>query len=234
MGDKRVPTVHPDKDDGRAKAAPKQRTGQSAQHEAKKVEVGMVVEADAGDLGQQDISEAKVTGIVHDRKGEVETIVAEKGTVFRKKLEIPTERIQSVEQKNGAGQQDDSPGKVVFSASEAEVDALKPVGAEALPPEGLNKAGSGNDLLDQTGNALPTDVGQRRREKASAAGASDRAEAGGAEEGAAGAGAAAKAAGGADGAGGQPATQEGNSRAADAPPGCRGCCRRRRKGQNIT
>jgi len=163
MADKQFSGTRFDSAGGAATGRPEHPAAKGAQKEAQKVEVGMVVEADEGDLGQEDISEAKVTDIVRDQTGEVEAIVAEKGTVFRKQLEIPTERIQTVAPK-GSGDQSDSPGKVVFSASEVEVEALTPAGTEAFPPEDLTGRGRGNDLLDQTGRALPTDIGLRSRE----------------------------------------------------------------------
>ena len=122
------------------------RQGQGAQETAKKIEVGMVVEADEGDLGQEDISEAKVTDIVHDQAGNVETIVAEKGTIFRKQLDIPVERIQSVAQETGGDVSDGSPRKVIISASEEEIDVLAPVGPEAFPPEDLARPKYADDL----------------------------------------------------------------------------------------
>jgi NRAMP (natural resistance-associated macrophage protein)-like metal ion transporter len=139
--------------------------GQGAQEEAKKVEVGMVVEADRGDLGQEDISEAKVTDIVHDQAGDVESIVVEKGTVFRKELDIPAERIQSVAQETSNGKSDGLTHKVIISASEEEVDALTPVGPEAFPPEDLTRPEHADKLLDRAGESLPTDVGLRRLEE---------------------------------------------------------------------
>ena len=163
MADEQSSGNNLDSEGGAAKARPERPAGEGAQQEAQKVEVGMVVEADEGDLGQDDISEAKVTDIVRGQTGEVESIVAEKGTVFRKQLEIPTERIQTVAPK-GSGRLSDSPGKVVFTASEVEVDALTPAGTETFPPEDLTERGRGNDLLDQTVRALPTDVGLRSRE----------------------------------------------------------------------
>lgn len=64
-----------------------------SREEAMKIEIGMVVEADEGDLGLKDIGETKVTEIVHDQAGNVEAIIVEKGIiVFRKYLEIPVER----------------------------------------------------------------------------------------------------------------------------------------------
>jgi NRAMP (natural resistance-associated macrophage protein)-like metal ion transporter len=162
MGDQRSPEATSDRDGG---AKPATQAGQGTQEEAKQIEVGMVVEADEGDLGQEDISEAKVTEIVHDPAGNVETIVAEKGTIFRKQLEIPVERIRSVAQDPGGDEADGSPGKVIIAASEQEVEALASVGPEALPPEGLTRPTDEDDLLDLTVKALPTDVGLRRREE---------------------------------------------------------------------
>jgi len=162
MSDKRYSEANSDQYGGSKQAI---QSGQGAQETAKKIEVGMVVEADEGDLGQEDISEAKVTDIVHDQAGNVETIVAEKGTIFRKQLDIPVERIQSVAQETGGNKPNGSPSKVIISASEEEVDALAAVGREAFPPEDLNKRKYGDDLLDATGKALPTDVGLRRLEE---------------------------------------------------------------------
>jgi len=44
---------------------------QGSQEEAIKIEIGMVTEADEGNLGLEDIGEAKVTDIVHDQTGNV-------------------------------------------------------------------------------------------------------------------------------------------------------------------
>jgi NRAMP (natural resistance-associated macrophage protein)-like metal ion transporter len=149
--------------DGASKQA--DQAGQGSKKEANKIEVGMVIEAAEGDLGQEDISEAKVTDIVHDQLGNVETIVAEKGAIFSKQLDIPVERIQSVVQGIGGDESGDTSGKVIFSASEEEVEALTAVGAEEFPPEDLTRPRYENDLLDITGKALPTDVGLRRLEE---------------------------------------------------------------------
>jgi len=162
MDDKQSPEINSNRD-GESKQANQAVPG--TQEEAKKIEVGMVVEADEGDLGQEDISEAKVTDVVHDQSGDVETIVAEKGTIFRKQLEIPVKRIQSVSQETGGDESDSSPSKVVITASEEEIEALGSVGPEAFPPEDLTRPEYGDDLLDITGKALPTDVGLRRLEE---------------------------------------------------------------------
>jgi NRAMP (natural resistance-associated macrophage protein)-like metal ion transporter len=162
MGDKRLPEAKSDRDGGSKQA---DQAGQGDQEAANKIEVGMVVEADEGDLGQEDISKAKVTDIVHDPAGNVETIVVEKGIIFRKQLDIPVERIRAVTQETGGDESDGSPSKVIVSATEEEVEALAPVGPEPLPPEDLTRPKYGDDLLDVTGKALPTDVGLRRLEE---------------------------------------------------------------------
>ncbi len=137
---------------------------QGTQEEALKIEIGMVVEADEGDLGREDIGEAKVTEIVHDQAGNVEAIIVEKGIVFRKYIEIPVERIQSVTHKTEADESEGTPWKVLFSASEDEVDALTAVGLEEFPPKDLVESKYKDDLLDLTEKALPTVVGLRRLE----------------------------------------------------------------------
>jgi NRAMP (natural resistance-associated macrophage protein)-like metal ion transporter len=165
MDDKHSPAKTSDRDGGSKQVNPANRTGQGAKEKASKIVVGMVVEADEGDLGQEDISEVKVTDVVHDQAGNVETIVAEKGTVFRKQLEIPAERVRSVSQEPAAEESDGLPGKVIVTASEDEVDALTAVGTEAFPPEDLTRPKYGDDLLDLTEKAVPTVVGLRRLEE---------------------------------------------------------------------
>src|SRR5712692_1857812 len=99
---------------------------------AKDIEPGMVVEATKGDLGEEDVSKPKVTDVVEDQDGNVEKLVVEKGVVFKKKLEIPANRIQSVDQKPD---DDQSQGKVTVEVGKEETRALSAVGAEELPPE---------------------------------------------------------------------------------------------------
>ena len=61
----------------------------------------MLVEATGGDLGEADLSKPRVTGVTHDRDGQLETIVVQKGVLFNKTLEISADRIESVEQATG-------------------------------------------------------------------------------------------------------------------------------------
>lgn len=141
--------VNSDRDAGEKKV------GQGAQKETREIEVGMVIEADDGDLGQEDISQARVTDIVYDEAGDVETIVAEKGTIFRKVLEIPVERFQSVEHETGVDVASGSQGKVIFSASELEVAALTAVGREAFPFSEMDPLDHQDDVSGVIRQALP-------------------------------------------------------------------------------
>ena len=162
MGDKQIIEANSNRD-GELKQFDK--PGQGDQEEARKIEIGMVVEADEGDLGQEDISEAKVTDIIHDPAGKVESIVAKKGVFFTKHLEISVDRIMSVAQEADVDTADGSSSKVTISASEVEVEALTLVGTEAFPPEDLTRIKHNDDLLDETAEALPTSNGLRRLEE---------------------------------------------------------------------
>jgi len=75
------------------------------------VETGMIVEATKGDLGEEDVSKPKVTGVVHDQQGKVDKVVVQKGVIFRKTLEIPADRIASINQEDSVDE--NVPGKVV-------------------------------------------------------------------------------------------------------------------------
>ena len=162
MGDKHFPEDNSNRD-GELKQF--NQAGQGSQKEARKIEIGMTVEADEGDLGQEDISKAKVTDIIHDLAGNVESIVAKKGVLFTKHLEISVERIMSVAQEADGGTSVSSSSKVTISASEVEVEALTLVGTEAFPPEDLTRIKHSDDLLDETAEALPTSNGLRRLEE---------------------------------------------------------------------
>lgn len=154
------------KSDREGEAKHPNQAGQCVQEEANKIEVGMDVEADEGDLGQKDISKAKVTDIVHDSGGNVEKVVAGKGIVFKKQLDIPVQRIRSVTQETDPDECS-GPPRVIISASEGEIEALAPAGPQPLPPPDLTrpKHGEQEDLLDGTGKALQTDAGLRSREE---------------------------------------------------------------------
>jgi hypothetical protein len=57
------------------------------QKNEKKIETGIVVEATGGDLGEEDVSKPKVTGVVQDQQGKVEKLIVQKGVIFKKSLE---------------------------------------------------------------------------------------------------------------------------------------------------
>jgi len=61
----------------------------NAHKDADDVEPGMIVEASEGDLGEEDVSKPKVADVVRDQNGHVKDVVVTKGTVFRKRLDIP-------------------------------------------------------------------------------------------------------------------------------------------------
>ena len=123
---------------------------------ARDIELGMVVEATKGDLGEEDVSKPKVADVVEDQNGEVKKLVVEKGVLLRKKLEIPADRIRSVEQT----EDEKTPDKVTIEVSKEETRALTAVGPEELSPE--NK----DDLLEEVEKNIPTAEGLRKMEAA--------------------------------------------------------------------
>src|SRR5438105_2523797 len=82
---------------------------------------GMKVEVTKGDLGEQDVSPPKVTEVEKNQKGDIETIEVSKGTLFRKKLEVPADRITAVDPARSG---EPSPGKVTVDVGEPELEAL--------------------------------------------------------------------------------------------------------------
>ncbi|MGI9057931.1 MAG: NRAMP family divalent metal transporter [Ktedonobacteraceae bacterium] len=121
------------------------------------IEPGMTVEATEGDLGEQDVSKPKVTDVVQDAQGNVEKIVVSKGVVFKKKIDIPADRIQSVQNEQTSEGED---GTAIIVADEAEMRALAAVGEEELPPE--NELDRG--FLDTVEREIPTAEGLREYE----------------------------------------------------------------------
>ncbi|GER92276.1 hypothetical protein KDW_64380 [Dictyobacter vulcani] len=105
----------------------KEQVEQSAA-QTEQIKAGMVVEATHGDLGEADVSKPKVKDVIHDDNGDVAAIVVEKGVLFKKQLEIPADRIQSVEINGG----NEGEGLVRVDASEVELEALNTAGPEEL------------------------------------------------------------------------------------------------------
>ena len=95
------------------------------------IEPGMVVEATEGGIDERDVSQAKVINVRRDEAGNVSDVVVEKGTVFKKKITVPADRVQAVEPSQ---EHDDIPGKVKIDACADETDALAATGEEALVP----------------------------------------------------------------------------------------------------
>ena len=121
------------------------------------IQAGMEVEATGGDLGEADVSKPKVADVARDAPGNVEKLTVEKGVIFKKKLDVPADRIQSVDRPvNGNKQQ----GKVTIDVSKQEADALTAVGEEELAPE------ESEGLLEEVEQEIPTAEGLRELEAA--------------------------------------------------------------------
>jgi NRAMP (natural resistance-associated macrophage protein)-like metal ion transporter len=125
----------------------------------KEIVPGMEVEATEGDLGEQDVSPAKIKKVEKDQQGNVEAIEVSKGTLFRKKLDVPADRIQEVEP---AVSSDQPSGKVRIDASEQELESLTAAARQTLPPESERPQ---EDLLDQVEQQVPTTEGMREKER---------------------------------------------------------------------
>lgn len=126
----------------------------------KAIEAGMNVEATQGDLGEEDINKPKVSDVVQNKDGDVEKLIVQKGVIFKKKLDIPADRIQSVEHD---GNEENTPGKVTIDVSKKEAAALTAVGEEALSSE--TELG----LLDKLEREVPTAEGLRELEASTTA-----------------------------------------------------------------
>ncbi|TMC18810.1 MAG: hypothetical protein E6J36_16230, partial [Chloroflexi bacterium] len=70
--------------------------GENRRNDDQEIVPGMKVEATEGDLGEQDVSPAKVTDVEMNQQGNVEAIKVSKGVLFKKELEVPADRIQAV------------------------------------------------------------------------------------------------------------------------------------------
>lgn len=122
-------------------------------NQLRQIKPGMLVEASEGYLGDDDLSKPKVTKIVRNSRGQIEKVVAKKGVIFSKEIEIPVDRIQAVDLRP----QGEIPGRVVIDATDPEIAALGSIGTSELPKE--------EDLLDDIQEAMPTTDGQRDREQ---------------------------------------------------------------------
>ena len=100
------------------------------QRDADKITTGMPVETTKGDLGEHDISKPRVDEVVRDSNNQVTDVVVKKGAIFRKKIEVPIDRVQQVKPTRGNHQ-----GKVVIDGEEKELEALKEHKEETLATE---------------------------------------------------------------------------------------------------
>jgi NRAMP (natural resistance-associated macrophage protein)-like metal ion transporter len=114
------------------------------------------VEATGGDLGEEDVSKPKVSEVVQDQQGKVDKVVVKKGVIFRKTLEIPADRISSIDQEGSA--HESVTGKVIVDVGKKEAEALTSVGTEALVSE------EEHNLLDKVEQEVPTAEGLREIE----------------------------------------------------------------------
>ena len=120
---------------------------------------GMEVEATEGQLDKGDVSPAEVKKVEKDQQGHVEAIEVEKGALFRKKFEVPADRIQEVEP---AASREGASGKVILDAKEEELEALTAPGPERLPSQNERPQ---EGLLDQVEQQVPTTEGMREKER---------------------------------------------------------------------
>ncbi len=120
--------------------------------------LGMKVGSTEGDLGEQDISPATITNVKRDAQGKVEAIEVTKGMLFRKKLEIPIDRIREVINADTDGQ---ASGNIKVDANEPELESLTKPGEQRLEPEN-EKPQEG--FLDQIEQQAPTAEGLREKE----------------------------------------------------------------------
>ena len=126
--------------------------------DVEKIEPGMVVETTEGDLGEKDVSKPKVADVVEDQNGNIEKVVVSKGVAFKKKIDIPAGRIQSID---STSQDDTAQGKVTIDTNQREIASLTSAGEESLAPE------KQDSLLDTLEQEIPTAEGMRELEYSS-------------------------------------------------------------------
>ncbi|HTD17941.1 MAG TPA: hypothetical protein VK667_00275, partial [Ktedonobacteraceae bacterium] len=127
--------------------------GENRRNDDQEIVPGMKVEATEGDLGEQDVSPAKVTDVEMNQQGDVEAIKVSKGVLFKKELEVPADRIQAV---NSVDADDKSNGTIMIDAKEEELESLTKPGQQTLPPESERPQDDPLDVLEQQ---VPTTEG---------------------------------------------------------------------------
>jgi len=133
--------------------------GENRRNDDQEIVPGMKVEATEGDLGEQDVSPAKVTDVEMNQQGDVEAIKVSKGVLFKKELEVPADRIQTV---NSVDADDKSNGTIMIDAKEEELESLTKPGQQTLPPESERPQDDPLDVLEQQ---VPTTEGMREMER---------------------------------------------------------------------
>lgn len=128
---------------------------QKQENDTHDIEPGMEVEATKGDLGEKDIDQPRVSEVVRDQNGNVRDVVVSKGVVFRKKIDVPADRIKAVEP---APEGHPEQGRITIDTGKGEIAALKAAGDETLSDE---KEGG---LLDTVEQEIPTAEGLRELE----------------------------------------------------------------------
>jgi NRAMP (natural resistance-associated macrophage protein)-like metal ion transporter len=123
----------------------------SPDEKEKPIEPGMDVQARHGDLGEQDLTSARVKDVERDEAGDVTGITVQKGVIFRKKLEVPPERIATVKPEGKASNPER--GKVVLNTTEQEIRNLSPQGKEVLESEPPARRNAKNEHPRQSGGA---------------------------------------------------------------------------------
>ncbi|GAC1481485.1 MAG: hypothetical protein NVS2B12_36540 [Ktedonobacteraceae bacterium] len=120
---------------------------------------GMEVEATQGDLGEDDVSHARVKEVERDQQGHIEGIKVSKGIIFKKELDVPAKRIQEVQPDDAT---DASNRKIIIDVGEEELEGLTENGPQRLSTESERPQ---EDLLDQVEQQVPTIEGLREMER---------------------------------------------------------------------
>ncbi len=114
---------------------------------------GMEVDDTEGDLGQNDLTKAKVKSIVKDKQGRVEEIKVEKGAIFRKTIDIPANRIEQI---------NPAEGLIKVDIKEQELESLDGLKEQTIPVEQHQTEQQG--VLDEVEQQAPTEQGMREKE----------------------------------------------------------------------
>ena len=129
--------------------------------DADKITKEMAVKATKGDLGERDISKPRVDEVIRNAENQVTDLVIEKGTFFRKKIEVPIDRVRKVEPASSKDQ-----GTVIIDGEEKELEALKVHKEQILVTEKEIRREHHRGLLNKVEQKIPTAEGLRQKEAA--------------------------------------------------------------------